>query len=243
MLDFASCILEVEEVVFSTVTQVVINDVNDVSLLFKRPSKPWHDPEPKFCYVHLYPYFNTSTCTLLSRWVPCASFQRLQTCLRGVIHYREHHAVSKLFYSCVLMLLKDLHISVCSCAAGKLRHLGLSSGLPNSVAITCCLSYKKKKSPARQMINKQTGLETDDVELAAAPRWKHVMRKSSSGKLPKAEFGSLKNTYDSAWMRNLSSELRVKTWRHPRLRQEVVPEETIKHPWLLNPCMKVRISV
>lgn len=40
LLDFASCILEVEEVVFSTVTQVVINDVNDVSLLFKRPSKP-----------------------------------------------------------------------------------------------------------------------------------------------------------------------------------------------------------
>ncbi len=41
---------------------------------------------------------------------------------------------------------KSTYLSVCSCAGGKLQHLGLSSGLPNSVALTCCLSSKKIKT-------------------------------------------------------------------------------------------------
>lgn len=41
---------------------------------------------------------------------------------------------------CVNVAEKSTYQSVCSCAGGKLQHLGLSSGLPNSVVLTCCLS-------------------------------------------------------------------------------------------------------
>lgn len=80
--------------------------------------------------------------------------------------------------SCCVKVILQLCVNV----AERSTHLRVfmccweapTSGTFKWAAKQCCnhvlFVLQKKKNPARQMINKQTGLETDDVELAAAPR-------------------------------------------------------------------------